>query len=287
MKGKLARRSLFRAIPFLAIALLLAGTAANARAVPLVGLTTSNSLVFFDSDNPRKITDTKRIAGLQVGENIIGIDVRPATKELYGLASTNRIYKINLMTGAIAPAGGAPLAVALDGADFGFDFNPVVDRIRAVSVSGQNLRLHPVTGVVVDGVANAAGVQPDGALTYAASSANAGQTPNIVAAAYTNSAAGATATVLYNIDANLDVLVTQNPPNNGTLNVVGPLGVNVSNVAGFDIEGGSGTAFAALNPARGRGSKLYTIDLNTGTATLVGPIGGKSAIRGLAVLPAT
>ncbi len=44
MKGKLARRSLFRAIPFLAIALLLAGTAADARAVPLVGLTTSNAL---------------------------------------------------------------------------------------------------------------------------------------------------------------------------------------------------------------------------------------------------
>ncbi|MGH9943091.1 MAG: DUF4394 domain-containing protein [Pyrinomonadaceae bacterium] len=284
MKGKLTRLTLFRAVPLLAVALMLTGSTV-ARAVPLVGLTTSNSLVFFDSDNPRVITDTKRIVGLQVGEHILGIDVRPATKELYGLSSTGRLYKINLMTGAIAPAGSSPFAVALSGTAFGFDFNPTVDRIRAVSVAGQNLRLHPVTGVVVDFDANTAGVQPDGALAYAAGGANAGQNPNVVAAAYTNSVAGATATMLYNIDSTLDVLVIQNPPNNGTLNVVGPLGVNASDTAGFDIDGGSGTAFAALHTGRSRGSRLYTIDLTTGTATLVGPIGGRGAIRGLAVLP--
>ena len=283
MKGKLIRRPLWSA-PLLAIAFILT-VSTIAEAVPMVGLTTSNSLVFFDSDNPRTITDTKRIVGLQIGENILGIDVRPATKELYALASTGRVYKIDLTTGAIAPRGGSTFAVPLSGAEFGFDFNPTVDRIRAVSVAGQNLRVHPVTGVVVDMDANTAGLQPDGTLAFAAGGANAGQNPNVAAAAYTNSVAGATSTVLYTIDTNQDVLLTQNPPNVGTLNVVGPLGVNAGDVAGFDIDGGSGTAYAALTTSRGRGSRLYTIDLSTGTATLIGPIGGRGAIRGLAVLP--
>ena len=39
----------------------------------------------------------------------------------------------------------APL---LDGTEFGVDFNPQVDRLRVVSNSGQNLRLHPDTGAV-------------------------------------------------------------------------------------------------------------------------------------------
>lgn len=45
------------------------------------------------------------------------------------------------------------------------------------------------------------------------------------AVAYTNSYIGATATTLYNIDDSLGILTTQLPPNNGTLNTVGSLGI--------------------------------------------------------------
>jgi hypothetical protein len=48
-------------------------------------------------------------------------------------------------------------------ASFGFDFNPTVDRIRVVSNTGQNLRLHPVTGVVAS---------TDTPLTFAATDLN-------------------------------------------------------------------------------------------------------------------
>jgi len=79
--------------------------------------------------------------------------------------------------------------------------------------------------------------------------------------------------------------VTQNPPNNGTLNTVGALGVDTSDVVGFDITNPGGTAYAALRV--GGNSQLYTINLTTGAATLVGNVGGTSAITGLtAVNPA-
>ena len=53
----------------------------------------------------------------------------------------------------------------------------------------------------------------------------------------------------------------------------------------FDISA-SGTAFAAINP--GSGATLYTINLTTGVATPLGPLGGLSGATpaGLAVAPA-
>jgi hypothetical protein len=58
--------------------------------------------------------------------------------------------------------------------------------------------------------------------------------------------------------------VLQNPPNSGTLTTVGSLGVNFASVGGFDIfTDANGVNYAyALS-----GSKLYSIDLNTGAAT--------------------
>jgi hypothetical protein len=56
-----------------------------------------------------------------------------------------------------------------------------------------------------------------------------------VGSAYTNNFAGASVTTLYGIDSNLDILATQNPPNAGLLNTVGPLGFNASDLVGFDI----------------------------------------------------
>ena len=83
-----------------------------------------------------------------------------------------------------------------------------------VSNRGQNLRLHPDTGAVA---------ATDGALNYAD-----GTAPGVVAAAYTNNFAGATATELYVLDARNKTLSLQNPPNDGRLNVVGPLVISTS-----------------------------------------------------------
>ncbi|MCA1628151.1 MAG: DUF4394 domain-containing protein, partial [Acidobacteria bacterium] len=240
-------------------------SAVAATGATLIGVTAEGNLVRFSSATPGTIDATVAITGLQTGETILGIDVRPATRQLYALGSTGRIYIVNQTTGAAQLA--STLSVALNGTAFGVDFNPVPDRLRIISDADQNLRVN-----VADGVATV-----DGTLAYAAGDANAGQNPNAVGAAYSNNFAGATSTTLYVIDSNRDILATQNPPNNGTLNTVGPLGVDTSDVVGFDITNPGGAAIAVLTV--GGVSQLYTINLTSGAATPVGNVGGGSQLR--------
>ena len=110
-----------------------------------------------------------------------------------------------------------------------------------------------------------------------------------MAAAYTNPDNDpATGTALYVIDADLNALTLQAPPNNGVLNTVGALGVNTTQLAGFDIAT-TNQAYAALklvggDRVKGCGnSALVQIDLNTGATTVVGVIGTPNPIVGLAV----
>src|SRR6185436_7807419 len=202
-------------------------------------------------------------------------DFRPASRQLFGLGSTSRLYTINVATGA-ATVVGTQFTTLLNGTAFGWDFNPTVDRIRVTSQADQNMRLNPNNAAI-------AGI--DSTLAYAALDANAGANPSIVGNAYTNNFVGATTTTLYDIDSNLDILTTQNPPNNGTLNTVGPLGFNTSDLVGFDISRASSIAFASLTAPAAATSSLFTINLTTGAATLVGTIGGGVTIQGIAVAP--
>jgi hypothetical protein len=236
------------------------------------GVTTSNNLVRFNSVRPNTILDSVPITGLQAGENVLGIDFRPQTGELFALGSTSRLYRVNTSTGAATQVGSAG-SFTLSGTSFGFDFNPTVDRIRVTSDTDQNIRLNPN-----DGSLTAA----DAPLAYAAGDPNAGQNPNVIGSAYTNAFAGATSTTLYDIDSNVDILATQLPPNNGTLNTVGPLGLNVTGEVGFDIAVGSNVAFAAFQLTGGGTSTLYSINLTAGSAAPIGPIGGLT-IRDIAV----
>jgi hypothetical protein len=64
---------------------------------------------------------------------------------LYALGLSSRIYFINEKSG-VATAVGSTISPAIVGANASLDFNPTVDRIRLVTESGQNLRLHPELG---------------------------------------------------------------------------------------------------------------------------------------------
>jgi hypothetical protein len=64
------------------------------------GITDTNVLVRFDSATPGTINTATPITGLVGGDTIQGIDFRPATGQLYGLGSGNRLYTINTTTGA-------------------------------------------------------------------------------------------------------------------------------------------------------------------------------------------
>jgi len=252
------------------------GLSAVASAEPLVGLTTTNVLVRFDSATPATVFGSVGITGLQAGETILGIDFRPATQTLYGLGSASRLYSLDPTTGAATQIGSAG-AFTLSGTAFGFDFNPTVDRIRVVGNTGQDLRLNPNDGTLT---------ATDTALAYAAGDVNASATPRVVGSAYTNNFNGATTTTLYDIDSNLDILATQNPTNAGTLNTVGALGFNTSDLVGFDISGLTGVSFAALTAPTGAASQLFTINLTSGAATLLGTIGFTAPLVDISVASA-
>jgi hypothetical protein len=258
------RNTSFLAIGCLAFVLWIAP--AGAGAVTIYGVTTTNNLLTFDSATPGTASSVA-ITGLQAGENILGIDLRPANGQLYALGSTSRLYTINPATGAATQVGSGPFSPALVGTSFGFDFNPVVDRIRVVSDADQNFRLNPDTGTVV---------ATDNNLAYASGDLNFGTNPNVVAVAYTNNFAGATVTTLFGIDSNLDIALIQGSPdgtpispNTGQLFSALPLGVNTGDAVGFDF--GGGMAFVSLTPPTGAPSALYTVGAQN--VTLVGTIG--------------
>lgn len=240
--------------------------------IPVIGIAIPTQPVAYTVDNSNNLQIfspgstampvSKPITGMLAGEIVLGIDMRPATGQLYALGSTSRLYAINMATGAATSVSVAPFATLLTGTSFGFDFNPTVDRIRVISNTGQNLRLNPITGDIA---------AVDLAL-------NPGS-PVVSAAAYTNNFPGSTTTVLFDIDPSTDKLYTQNPPNNGTLVETGPLGIDITSDNGFDIGGTSNKAWAVLSTATS--TKLYSINLTTGAATELSTF--PNSIRGFAV----
>ena len=197
-----------------------------------------------EAETPITADDSVAITGLADDEDLIGLDVRPATGDLYALSDGGTVYVIDVDTGE-ATAPGEAIDPALEDDSLGFDFNPTVDRIRVDVSTGQNLRLNPDTGAIGT---NPDTMEPtiDGTIAYAEGDDNADATPTVVGAGYTNSVDGAEETQLFVIDAEQDVLALQNPPNDGTLNTIGSLDVDVNASAAFDITP-DGAAFLTVS----------------------------------------
>ena len=236
-------------------------------------LTTGSRIATFNRATPATLVSNLGISGLNGSEQLIGIDVRPANGLVYAVSNAGRIYTVDPTTGVATfrvalsnDAANTTAFTALNGTNFGIDFNPVPDRLRIVSNTGQNLRINVDTGATL----------VDGAINGAAGA-------SVSASAYTNSFAGAATTQLFNIDCATGTRYLQNPPNNGTLTNATPLGVVCEAANGFDIDARNNTGFAALRV--GGVTQLYTVSLATGgTAAAVGPIATGEAVVGLTLL---
>ncbi|MEO8019518.1 MAG: DUF4394 domain-containing protein [Pseudomonadota bacterium] len=252
-------------------------TAPTQAAGDVFALTETNKLVSFNAAQPQKVCTSATLTGQQGGENIVGIDVRPADSALYALGSTGRLYTVDTTSGSltlkstlVAAIGDVTTPYAgLVGNEFGVDFNPGNDVLRVVSDMGQNFRADVDNGVTTTDVA----VNPVG--------------PVIAEGAYSNSFVGAGTAFFYTIDSAGDGLQVLGRPSgnaiNGDLQTVGALGVgDVSAAAGFDIFGTNNQGLAALNIGGAATSELFTIDLTTGAATRVNAVGGGEKVRGLA-----
>jgi MYXO-CTERM domain-containing protein len=241
----------------------------------------------FDSASPASLLADAAISGLQGAESIVAIDRRPSNGLIYALTNNNRIYTVNSVSGTatFVSSLSAPGGVG-GGGNTGFDFDPVADAAgqSSLRVSGILLTGTTVHNALVN-VDTGATVLDD-PFSFAAGDPHQTATPLLPALAYANNVAGATSTSLYGLvsrpgaSINPPLLVGVPSPGDGTFSTLGTLGLpNLSNPFGFDISGETGTAYAAIGTAGG--PQLFTINLSTGLATLLGTAGSGVPLVGI------
>ena len=216
------------------------------------------------------------------------IAYRPVTGELLGFSREGLIYSIDPSTGELTDLGASFANDAkISGPAVAFDFNNVIDAVRAVGSDGANLVYFPSDF----GDERAGKVLRFTDAYYGEGDPSAGIEPLIYANAYTNAVEGAKAgsTAQYALDARTNALVSL-ANNDGTLATVGTVTVDgvpidLVSAGGFDIysaQEGSDEAFAILQLDGTGTSGLYSIDLQTAEATLIADL-GMIGISGFAV----
>ena len=264
----MVRRQKFASTAVLAAALAITA-AIDAQASTLVALTGNQTLLTIDTDTATVLARTTA-SGLY--SPLVGIDVRPADGQLYGLTRKGTVVTIDPGTGAATFKSTLTQTVPA-GVRAAVDFNPAANRMRIIGRNGTNLRADVDTGTVTK----------DTDISFAQPNPFGGTTPAVVAAAYSNSVANAKATVLWDIEDRTDALYIQLPPNDGVLTAVAnQLGIQTS-VAGFDIE----TLPNGVNRAwLINGNVLFQLGLVSGIATNGTPVAGLlGPVRDVAVLP--
>jgi hypothetical protein len=233
-----------------------------------VGLIGDNTLVMIDPTKPA-ISKTMKVDGVK---KLLGIDVRPSNKMLYGVSEDGTVVTIDTETGKASKVSKLDKMLPENVSGAIVDFNPAADKLRFMGTDGTNLRADVDSGKVTT----------DGSLAFEDGDMHKGEKPNVVAAAYTNSFGKPDKTAMYDIDATIGALIHQTKPNDGTLKAIGKLGIDKAKTYAFDIHtsaDGKNTAWLVAN------GTLYTVSIETGKATPVGQIASaKGVIRDIAVL---
>lgn len=234
-----------------------------------VALSTDNRIVRFNIATLATVSGPTAITGLAAGESVVGLDIRPADGMVYALArngTTGRLYVID--SAGLATLIPGTITLSSSDASYGVDWNPIPNALRIVGSDGQNLRITAITGA-----------------GYTVNNDTATTATGVVASAYTNNFANTVLTTLYNITA-AGNLVTQGGvdsvtnPNSGVIANVGSLGTGaISSEAGFDVDGLTGVALAALSRPGAGSSQMFNVDLGTGAATCYGSIPGNFVVR--------
>ena len=240
------------------------------------GVTLPNSRVYaLTSDNALYILKpgaSNYVRGGRVdvsdGGNLIGIDFRPSDGKLYGLTDRGGLYTIDVSSRSF----GATTKVSNVNPRFtgGFgalvDFNPVLDALRIIGSNDQNI-------AVVNGNTSLGTTAVQTSLSYAQGDVNFGKNPEVIGGAYNNNYVGATTTLFYMVDHDLDTLVTISNKNatgssntgSGLLQTIGSFvdeqgnALNMSPTTDFDIyTDSSGNNFLVGQTTR----LLFSIDLS-------------------------
>lgn len=244
-------------------------------------LTSSGSLVTFQSNKPATISNTVTVTGLPSGDSLVQLTYRPSDATLYGLTSNNELSTVDPTSGVATVVSTTQFSTqTLVNATASFD--PIEDQMRVLS-SQYNYLVDPTSGVVAT----------DGTLiAFDSGDSNVNKTPELLSIAYDNDIPKATTTTLYALDEATYSLVqvgglnqsTPSSVNDGLLHTIGATGISFA-FAGLAIDEKNGDAIAALAPS-GSPAALYNIDLKTGAASEIDTIGnGELTIISIALLP--
>jgi hypothetical protein len=168
---------------------------------------TSDNAIYVLKPGAAQYTRLGRVDFSDAG-NLIGIDFRPADgtpTRMYGLTDKGNLYTIEVSTQNF----GATNFISTMNPRFtgGFaglmDFNPVINALRVAGSTDQNLAVLNAA----DG-SNLTQTVAQTTFAYVQGDVNFGKDPELVGGAYTNNFVGATNTLFYMIDHNLDTLVT-------------------------------------------------------------------------------
>lgn len=227
----------------------------------------ASNLVSFDSAAPGILLSNTPISGISTQHVLRAIDFRPANGALYAVSTDStdneaaQLYTIDLATGVATSVGGGFTLTGNTSTRVSIDFNPVVDRLRVVTGTGQSYRVNAASGDLV------------------AQDTNISGSPLISGIAYSDNVAGATQTTLYAYDFigdNLGTIGGLNgvpSPNGGTFTVIGSSGITTFNAGlGFDISGASGVGYVSVDDfdSPGFSAEFYSINLATGALTQIG-----------------
>jgi len=253
-------------------------------------LTSTGSIIEFNTGSPDTISNTVTVTPPNTGESLLQLSYEPSTGTLFCITDDGYLCTVDPTTGIAALVGTIAFTstlttstgttgVSLDSPVAAFD--PVGGDLRVIDPN-YNLLVNP------DGLLDSSNT----AVAYASGDTNFGKTPDLVGIAYTNPVAGAVSTTLYALDSATNDLVRigdtgVNSPTSvdtGALYTIGSLGLTISSTTGFTIDQKDGTAYASLQA--GSGATLYTVDLGTGALTSDGVIGdGTQVISSLVIIP--
>jgi Domain of unknown function (DUF4394) len=256
-------------------------------------------LVSFSADAPGTFLSDVPIVGLVGAEHVVGMDFVPRSDELSGVVrdgstNTSRLVRIDRDTGALTNYV-TPITLAGGIGYFGISYSGA-DEYMYITNGISNITVTPTAGI---------GAFTRTPYAFAPGDVGVGLTPFIPSIAHTRSSGLSQPNTMYGISFQTGAL----PPSlvriggingaspaqtSGQVFTVGPLGpgtISGEGYGGFDIQAGATIGYATLRIGGSlatAANNLYTVDLATGAATLVGvigPLGAGTRIDGIAIAP--
>lgn len=247
------------------------GTGSNPNTT-IYGLSDQNEIVEYLAGPPATEVRATTVVGLDSGDVLVAIDIRPSNRLLYGLTRGGLLYQLDPTSGAALKVSDMPLDPKLSDESVAMDFGTRPDVLRVVTDRGQNLSVDPNTGRVISVDQN---ISPDymrvNAIAYATN--------------YFNTTTSGSYGQLYDLNISDGRLYTQ-LDHKGATYPIASTGLTIRGEGGFDIPASStfGWAFLTASTRSGlndstvpgddtsiQGNRLYSINLRTGATMSFGP----------------